>query len=180
MPENVRLILNRTSEPPRVVHREDCPTIQHQVRGDVRIEQAGGVEVLETYEDGLALVGPGDDAHRSYYQASYVSVDELATVGRYRRCKTCAPDVPEGPPPTQVNLKKAETLSASDLGRVTVDGTIERIEHTRSGTLVTLTTGERFQLQEGDTVAFPRKVRDKPHEGSRGSSPSIESVGDAV
>ena len=154
MPETVRFILNRTSEPPRVVHREDCPTIQHQVRGDARIEQAGGFEVLETYEDGLELVGPGDGTHRSHYQASYVSIEELATVGRYRRCKTCAPDAPEGPPPAQVSLKKAETLSASDLGRVTVNGEIERIEHTRAGTLVTLTTGERLQLQEGDTVAF--------------------------
>lgn len=160
MPETVRFILNHTSEPPRVLHREDCSTIQHQVRGDARIEQSGGVEVLETYEDGLALVGPGDGTHRSYYQASYVSVDELATVGRYRRCKTCAPDVPEGPPPAQVSLKRAETLSASDLGRVTVDGEIERIEHTRAGTLVTLTTGERLQLREDDTVAFPRKLRE--------------------
>lgn len=160
MPETVRFILNHTSEPPRVLHREDCPTIQYHVRGDARIEQSGGVEILETYEDGLALVGPGDDAHRSYYHASYVSVDELATVGRYRRCKTCAPDVPEGQPPAQVSLKRVETLSASDLGRVTVDGAIERIEHTRSGTMVTLTTGERLQLQEGDTVAFPRKLRD--------------------
>lgn len=159
MPETVRFVLNHTSEPPRVLHREDCPTIQHQVRGDARIEQSGGVEILETYEAGLALVGPGDDAHRSYYRASYVSVDELATVGRYRRCKTCAPDVPEGPPPAQVSLKRAETLSASDLGRVTVDGAIERIEHTRAGTLVTLTRGERLQLREGDTIAFPRKLR---------------------
>lgn len=160
MPETVRLILNHTSNPPRVVHREDCPTFQHQVRGDARIEQSGGVEILETYEDGLALVGPGDDAHRSYYRASYVSVDELATVGRYRRCKTCAPDVPEGPPPAQVSLKRAETLSASDLGRVTVKGEIETIEHTRSGTVVTLATGERLHLREGDTVAFPRKLRE--------------------
>ncbi len=159
MPETVRPILNHTSEPPRVLHREDCPTIQHQVRGDVRIEQAGGVEILETYEDGLALVGPGDDTHRSYYRASYVNVEELATVGRYRRCKTCAPDVPEGPPPTQVGLKKAETLSASDLGRFTVDGEIERIEHAKASTVVTLTTGERLQLREGDTVAFPRKPK---------------------
>lgn len=160
MPETVRLILNHTSEPPRVLHREDCPTIQHQVRGDVRIEQAGGVEILETYEDGLALVGPGDETHRSYHRASYVSVDELATVGRYRRCKTCAPDAPEGPPPASVSLKKAETLSASDLGRVTVDGEIERIEHAKAGTVVALTTGKRLQLQEGETVAFPRKLRE--------------------
>lgn len=160
MPENVRLILNRTSDPPRVLHREDCPTIQHQVRGDVRIEQAGGGEVPETYEDGLELVGPGGDAHRSYYRASYVSIEELATVGRYRRCKTCSPDAPEGPAPAQVNLKKAGTLSASDLGRITVDGVIDRIEHAKAGTVVTLTTGERLQLQEGDTVAFPRKLRE--------------------
>lgn len=159
MPETVRFILNHTSEPPRVLHREDCPTIQHQVRGDARIEQSGGVEILETYEDGLALVGPGGDAHRSYYQASYVSVDELATVGRCRRCKTCAPNAPEGPPPAQVSLKKAETLSASDLGRVTVDGAIERIEHTRAGTVVTLETGEVLNLPRGDTVAFPKLAR---------------------
>ncbi|QEA29827.1 hypothetical protein FGL91_15445 [Microbacterium sp. CBA3102] len=159
MPETVRFILNRTSEPPGVLHREDCPTIQHQVRGDARIEQSGGVEILETYEDGLALVGPGDDTHRSYYRASYVSVEEVATIGQYRRCRTCVPDVPEGPPSAQVNIKTAETLNASDLGRVTVDGEVERIEHTRAGTAVTLTTGEQLQLQEGETVAFPRKTR---------------------
>ena len=159
VPDRVRLVLNRSSEPPRVLHTEDCPTIQHQVRGDARIEQSGGVEVLEIYEDGLALVGPGDDTHLGYFQASYVSVDELAAIGRYRRCKTCAPDVPEGPPPAKVNRKRAETLSASDLGRVTVDGEIERIEHTRTRTVVTLTNGERLQLLEGDTVAFPRRQR---------------------
>ncbi|AQY01824.1 hypothetical protein [Microbacterium foliorum] len=160
MPETARFILNHTSEPPRVLHREDCPTIPHQVRGDARIEQSGGVEIQEIYEDGLALVGPGGDTHRSYYRASYVSVDELATIGRYRRCRTCVPDVPEGPPLARVGLKKAETLSASDLGRVTVDGEIERIEHTRVGTVVTLTTSERLHLQKGDAVAFPRKLRE--------------------
>jgi len=86
-----------------------------------------------------------------------VTVEELAGVGRYRRCKTCSPDAPEGPPPMPVNRKKAATLGASDVGRVTVDGAIERIEHLRSGTVVTLESGEAVTFGPGETVAFPKK-----------------------
>jgi hypothetical protein len=157
VPDDVRLILNRTSEPPRVLHREDCPTIQHQVRGDVREElPRGGFEILESYEDGLSLIGPVEGVDRSYYTASFVTVEELAGVGRYRRCKTCAPDAPEGPPPMPVNQKKAATLGASDVGRVTVDGPIERIEHTSAGTIVTLSDGVTLSLGAGETVSFPK------------------------
>ncbi|WP_454173098.1 hypothetical protein [Microbacterium maritypicum] len=160
MTETPRLILNRTSETPRVLHREDCPTIQHQVRGDIREElPRGGFQVLESYEDGLSLVGPNEGVDRNYYEASYVTVDELASVGRYRRCKVCAPDAPDGPPPESVTRKKAETLSASDLGRVTVDGAIERIEHSATGTVVTLVSGDALSLVPGETVSFPKVIR---------------------
>lgn len=108
VPETARLILNYTSEPPRVLHREDCPTIQHQVRGDVREElPSRGLEVLESYEDGLSLVGPVEDVYRSFYEARYVTLDELPTLGRYRRCRVCAPDAPDGPDPVPVYRKKA-------------------------------------------------------------------------
>ena len=160
MPDDVRLILNHTSEPPRVLHREDCPTIQHQVRGDIREElPRGGFEILESYEDGLSLIGPVEGVDRSYYKASYVTVEQLAGVGRYRRCRTCSPDAPEGPPPMQVNRKKAATLGASDVGRVTVDGAIERIEHTSTGTIVTLSDGVTLSLGAGETVSFPKIAR---------------------
>ncbi|WP_259614164.1 hypothetical protein [Microbacterium paraoxydans] len=160
MSDDVRLILNRTSEPPRVLHREDCPTIQHQVRGDVREElPRGGFEVLESYEDGLSLIGPVEGVDRSYYAASYVTVEQLAGVGRYRRCKTCAPDAPEGPGPMQVHRKKAESLGASDIGRVTVDGAIERVEHSSEGTTVTLSGGVVLTLGAGETVSFPKIPR---------------------
>jgi hypothetical protein len=87
--ETPRLILNRSSETPHVLHREDCPTIQHQVRGDIREElPRGGLQVLESYEDGVSLVGPVEGVDRNYYEASYVTADELASVGRYRRCKS--------------------------------------------------------------------------------------------
>lgn len=94
---------------------------------------------------------------RTAYEATYVTVEDLGTVGRYRRCKTCAPDAPEGPPSAQATRKKAESLSATDLGRVTIDGAIERIEHSSSGTVVTLATGETLTLAPGETVSFPRK-----------------------
>lgn len=117
MPSAARLVVNRSSESPKVLHRDDCPTIQHQVRGDVSQElPRGGYEILESYEDGLALVGPVESADQVYYQAEYVSIDDLPKLGRYRRCKVCVPDVPEGPPPAQVTRKKAATLAASDLG----------------------------------------------------------------
>lgn len=46
MPETVRLVLNRNSEQPYVLHREDRPTIQHQVRGDLSEElPAGGSRI---------------------------------------------------------------------------------------------------------------------------------------
>jgi hypothetical protein len=160
MAESVRLVLNRNSEQPYVLHREDCPTIQHQVRGDLRQElSAGGSRILETYEDGLALIGPNEGTERWYFDAVYVKLEELATVGRYRRCKTCAPDAPEGPPKAQAYLKKAATLTASDLGRVTVDGTIVRVEHSAEGTVVTLDSGVVLSLGEGETIAFPKPNR---------------------
>ncbi|MFD8768645.1 hypothetical protein [Microbacterium oxydans] len=109
VPETPRLILNRTSETPRVLHREDCPTIQHQARGDIREElPRAGYQVLESYEDGRSLVGPVEGVDRNYYEALYVTVDELQAAGRYRRCKVCAPDAPDGPPPESVTRKKAE------------------------------------------------------------------------
>lgn len=80
MPETVRLVLNRNSEQPYVLHREDCPTIQHQVRCDLRQElRAGGSQILETYEDGLALIGPNEGTERWYFDAVYVTLEELAT-----------------------------------------------------------------------------------------------------
>jgi len=132
MPETVRLVLNRNSEAPYVLHREDCPTIRHRVRGDLR-----------------------EGTERTYYDAVYVSLEELGTMGRYRRCKTCAPDAPEGPPKAQAYLNKASTLTASDLGRTTADGAIVRVEHSAGGTVVTLDAGAVFTLSEGETVAFP-------------------------
>ncbi|WP_353114840.1 hypothetical protein [Microbacterium sp.] len=157
MTETVRLVLNRNSEQPYVLHREDCPTIQHQVRGDLRQElPAGGSQFLETYEDGLALVGPNEGTERWYFDAVYVSLEELATVGRYRRCKTCTPDAPDGPPKAQAYLKKASTLTRSDLGRVTVDGTVVRVEHSAAGTVVTLDSGVVLSFGEGETIAFPK------------------------
>lgn len=160
MQETVRLVLNRNSDQPYVLHREDCPTIQHQVRGDLREElPAGGSRILETYEDGLALVGPNEGTERTYYDAVYVTLEELATVGRYRRCKTCSPDAPEGPPKSQAYLKKAATLAAPDLGRVTADGAIVRVEHSAEGTVVTLDSGVVLSLGEGETVAFPKPAR---------------------
>lgn len=158
MSETVRLFLNYTSEPPRVLHREDCPTIQHQVRGDVREElPSRGLEILESYEDCLSLVGPVEDVYRSFYEAQYVRLDELPSLGRYRRCRVCAPEAPEGPDPVPVYRKKAETLGGTDIGRLTVDGVIERIVHSRSGTVVALDTGEVLSLAAGETVAFPKK-----------------------
>ncbi|WP_394194124.1 hypothetical protein [Microbacterium foliorum] len=158
MSETPRLILNYTSEPPRVLHREDCQTIQHQVRGDVREElPSRGFEILESYDDGLSLIGPAEGMYRSFYEARYVTLDELPFLGRYRRCRVCAPDAPEGPDPVPVYRKKAESLGATDIGRLTVDGVIERVVHSRSGTVVTLESGEVLSLAAGETVAFPKK-----------------------
>ncbi|MDP3952983.1 hypothetical protein [Microbacterium sp.] len=159
MAETVRLVLNRTSESPHVLHREDCSTIQHQVRGDIRQElPSGGFQVLESYEDGLALVGPNEGTERFYYDAYYVTIEDLPRIGRYRRCKICVPDAPDGPPAAQVTRKKGATLAATDIGRVTVDGVIERVEHTASGTVVTLESGNVITLRDGETVAFPKRA----------------------
>lgn len=65
----------------------------------------------------------------------------------------------DGPPPESATCKKAETLSASDIGRVTVDGAIERIEHSATGTVVTLVSGNTLSLTSGETVAFPKTIR---------------------
>lgn len=76
------------------------------------------VRLLESYEDGLALIRPNEGTERWYCDAS-ITLEELAAVGRYRRCKTCAPDTPDSPPKAQACLKKAATLTPSGLGRVT-------------------------------------------------------------
>jgi hypothetical protein len=158
MTDSVRLLLNHTDETPHVLHREDCSTIRHQVRGDLRIEQPrGGFRVLETRDDGTTLVGPVEGSDRFYFSAVYVTVDELPAVGRYRRCKICVPDAPPGAPPARVTRKQGSTLTATDLGRVTVDGSITRIEHTTTGTVVTLESGDTVTLGAGETLAFPKR-----------------------
>lgn len=53
--------------------------------------------------------------------------------------------------------KKAESLGAADIGRASVDGVVERVEHSRAGTEVTLESGEVMTLEPGETVAFPKK-----------------------
>ncbi|MBN8423111.1 hypothetical protein JF531_01075 [Microbacterium esteraromaticum] len=155
MAESVRLVLNRTAEHPHVLHREDCPSIQHQVRGDLRWEApVGGFEILETYEDGLALVGPHEGAEQTRNTALYVTLEDLPRLGRYRRCRSCSPDAPDGAPPARVTHRRVETLAASDVGRATVDGRIVRIEHTRESTTVTLENGDALTLAHGETVSF--------------------------
>ena len=78
--ESVRLVLNRTSERPRILHREGCPSIQHQARGDLREElPRGGFRVFESYEDGSELVRPIEGADQTYYAAVYVTLDDCRT-----------------------------------------------------------------------------------------------------
>lgn len=173
----MRLLLNRNSESPRVVHREDCPTIQHQVRGDLREElPGGGFRILESHEvnlpEGTTLVGPNEETYRSFFEAVYVTVEELLASGRrYRRRRVCAPDVPDGSLPTQVTRKRALNLSGSDLGRMTVDGTITKIEHALAGTTLTLEGQDQGDSQRGialavqfghdDEVLFLKKPREQ-------------------
>lgn len=155
-----RLLLNRNGDGVGVLHRENCPTIQHQVRGDLREElPRGGFQIIESHDDGTALVGPNTGTDRFYFEAVYVTLEELTSAGRYRRCKVCAPDAPEGPPPLQVSRKCASSLSATDIGRLSVDGMIERIEHSVSGTTVTFVGGLQRTLTGDETVSFPRTPR---------------------
>lgn len=158
-----RLVLNRTVKHPHLLHRETCASIQHQVRGDLRWEApVGGYEVLETYEDGRALVGPNEGAEQTHYAAFYVTLEDLPHVGRYRRCRVCSPDAPDGAGPIRVTHRRAETLAGSDVGRITVDGPIERIEHSRAGTTVTLENGDQLKLSPGETVSFVKQSAATP------------------
>ena len=50
--------------------------------------------------------------------------------------------------------KKASTLTASDTGRATVDGLIERVDHSSDGTRIIFTSGDVLALSEGDAVEF--------------------------
>lgn len=128
------------------------------MRGDLREElPAEGFHVLESYEDGLALAGPNEGADRTNYRAFYVTLEGLPHIGRYRRCMVCSPDAPERAPPARVTSKRGATLGTSDVGRVTVDGPIERAEHTRAGTTVTLESGEELALAPGETVCFVKQ-----------------------
>lgn len=82
-----------------VVHAVECPTVQHQVRQDFKEEQAGfKYEYLGKSPDGASLIIERRGEPNGHYSAKYVTAKDLLTHSRkYRRCRTCAPDVPESP-----------------------------------------------------------------------------------
>ncbi len=61
------------------------------MRGDLREELPGGSQILETYEDGLALIGSTEGTDRWYYDAVYVTLEELSEDGiedeRLEKCR---------------------------------------------------------------------------------------------
>lgn len=82
-----------------VAHTVECPTVQHQVRQDFKEEQAGfEYEYIGKAPGGGSLIVERRGEPNGHYSAKYVTVEDLLTHPRkYRRCRTCAPDVPESP-----------------------------------------------------------------------------------
>lgn len=154
----VALVLNRNASP-SVVHRPSCPTIQHQVNGDVRQElPAGGFQVIESYPDGTALVGANEGVDTWLYEAVYVTPEELLTSRRrYRRCGVCAPDVPDAPGPSLERAIRGESLRRHHLGREFRGiGRLREYRCTESGWTLIGVHGEMILTE--DTVIYYAKA----------------------
>lgn len=85
--------------------------------------------------------------------------------GAYRRCRHCAPDVPEYEPRERIVSKRAETLSRGDIGRPGVDGVIASVLHLSDTVTVTMDDGRVLELLPDERVAFfVRQKDDSPTE----------------
>lgn len=155
-----RLVLNR-GDGIAVLHTEDCPSIAHQVRQDERPAAQAGF----TYVD----LGPADGGGRllherraespsETYVAQFVDLEDLTGAGRYRRCRICAPDAPDGPPPAATTTKQARSLGASDIGRVSVLGRISAVLHEIDTTTVHFDGEPSAIFAADEALQFPKRV----------------------
>lgn len=158
MADITELILNRKHDSPHMVHRADCASIQHQVRGDVSWEgPLRGFRVIEKYPDGTTLIDENGEWETQHYEAVYITADDLKNVGRYRRCRICLPDVPEGPAPAVPTVSKSvATLTLRDLGRVSEHGTIRAVSHSDTGVSVRFDHDE-ILFSADERIGFPRR-----------------------
>lgn len=136
--ETVRFVLNEKGNDVAVVHTEDCGTIQHQVRHDVREHEGGYVyEHLGKDADGNSILRETPRTGAIHYWARFVTVDELSKLSRrYRRCQHCAPDVPESRRAANPELARmlARSITAKHLGRQFAEiGPLVEVRLSRSG-----------------------------------------------
>lgn len=129
-----------------VVHEVTCSHVVHQVE---QHERGYEVQAFPEHE----FIGHDSNGWSMYrerpatkpadpYSAHYVTASDLASRrARYRRCRTCAPDVAEWVKPERKPTSiRARSLTASHLGRV-VQGAgelvgISVVLHTTDGDLV--------------------------------------------
>lgn len=116
-----RFILNETGGKLAVAHTFDCPSIQHQVRGDEYEEQQGfSYDYIGKSDEGYSLVLEKREEGVGHYSARYMTVEDLLAYPRkYRRCRTCAPPVPESPRngPRDTRSIRVRSLNETHIGR---------------------------------------------------------------
>lgn len=145
-----------------VVHEVTCGYIAHQVEERQLPYEVPGTPEIEflghdsdgwsVYRDRQEMVPAGT------YRAHYVTTAELAgRRARYRRCRTCAPDVAEWIKPERKPTSiRARSLTTSHLGRV-VQGAGELV-----GISVVLhtTDGDPVVAMDDHVALEPRRERD--------------------
>lgn len=132
-------VLNRKTDRASMVHTAECTAIVHQIE-----DHPAGDSVTGTIEWAAAnphLTGHEAEAtrpsHRLAHSAEYVTRGELATsAALYRRCRICAPDVPEpselgGDPWRSVTCR---SLDQRHIGRVFADlGVLREVRISEQG-----------------------------------------------
>lgn len=118
-PENTRrFIFNAHGDNTAVVHHVECPTVQHQVRGDILGTQGRNRnEALGVDAEGNRVYAEKFEQSPVYSHARYVTDEWLQQYPhRFRPCRVCAPDVTERPPADRRAIK-VESLRANHIGK---------------------------------------------------------------
>lgn len=88
-----RYVFNKSKNGIYVVHEPNCPSIRHQVDGDLReILPKYRYEIVDSTDDGTTLYSETREWERSYYDANYLTEEDiLESKARFRPCLICQP-----------------------------------------------------------------------------------------
>lgn len=144
-----------------MIHIEGCPHVAHYVAGQ-RERHGGGVmyspdiERIDADTEIVRMVI--DDSSFVDWVDARVTAESLPSLGAYKRCSVCAPDVPEYNPATRYVSKEAGVLTSKDVGRISVLGRIISVTHHEGGVRVEIDGGSH-DLRPDDRVEFAVQPR---------------------